>query len=146
MTNLAAFGVVTAYSRIVGSDDVKAYYGMSRRSPGLALAMLVAFLSLSGMPPFAGVVAKVFVFAAAVESGLYPLAIIAVLNSIFGLYYYLTVLKYVYLYRQDGDEQPLPLTSGLKLGLGLLVVAILIVGIVFGPLFNWATAAAATFY
>lgn len=146
MTNLAAFGVVTAYGRVVGSDDVKAYYGMSRRSPGLALVMLVAFLSLSGMPPFAGFVAKVFIFAAAVESGLYPLAIIAVLNSIFGLYYYLTVLKYVYLYRQDGDEQPLVMTRGLKLGLGLLVAAILIVGVVFGPLFNWATAAAATFY
>lgn len=148
LTNLAAFGVVAAYSREVGSDDVTAYYGMSRRSPGLALVMLVAFLSLAGMPPFAGFVAKVFLFAAAVEAGNIWLAVVGVLNSIIGLYYYLTVLKYVYLYRQEGDEQPLKLTGSYRLALGILVVGILVVGILFTPWFSWASAAAraASFY
>ena len=66
-TNLAAFGMVGIYGRIVGSDEISAYAGLSRRSPGLALAMMVAFLSLAGMPPFGGFIAKVFVFAAAVR-------------------------------------------------------------------------------
>jgi NADH-quinone oxidoreductase subunit N len=146
MTNLAAFGVVAIYGRMAGTDDLTAYYGLSRRSPALALVMLVAFLSLAGMPPFAGFVAKVFLFAAAIESGNIWLAVIGVLNSIIGLYYYLTVMKYVYLYRQEGDEQPVPMTRAYTLGLALLVVGILAVGIFFTPWFNWASQAAASMF
>ncbi len=142
LTNLAAFAIVAAYGRVAGSDDMTAYYGLSRRSPGLALAMLVAFLSLAGMPPFAGFIAKVFVFAAAVQAGLIWLAVVGVLNSIIGLYYYLTVLKYVYLYRAEGDEQPLEVSGSFKLAIGVLVVGILIVGTLFSPWFNWAATAA----
>jgi NADH-quinone oxidoreductase subunit N len=142
MTNLAAFAIVSAYGRIAGSDDMNAYYGLSRRSPGLALAMLVAFLSLAGMPPFAGFVAKVFIFAAAVDAGQIWLAVVGVLNSIIGLYYYLTVMKYVYLYRSEGDEQPLQLSGSFKLAIGVLVVGILVVGTLFSPWFNWAAIAA----
>lgn len=142
MTNLAAFAIVAAYGRVAGTDDLKAYYGLSRRSPMLALAMLVAFLSLAGMPPFAGFVAKVFIFAAAVESGQVWLAVVGVLNSIIGLYYYLTVMKYVYLYRSEGDEQPLAVSGSFKLAIGVLVAGILIVGTLFSPWFSWAATAA----
>ena len=98
LTNLAACGIVMAFGRVAGSDEIKDYAGMSRRSPGLAIAMLVAFLSLAGMPPFGGFVAKVFVFAAAVQVNMVWLAVVGILNSIVGVYYYLTVLKVVYLY------------------------------------------------
>lgn len=143
LTNLAAFAIVAAYGRAVGSDEITAYNGLSRRSPGLALAMLVAFLSLAGMPPFAGFVAKVFIFAAAVDAGQMALAIVGVLNSIIGLYYYLTVMKYVYLYRSENDDQPVPVSGSFKLAIGLLTIGILLVGVVFNPWFNWATTAAA---
>jgi NADH-quinone oxidoreductase subunit N len=143
ITNLAAFAIVSAYGRAVGTDDVKAYNGLSRRSPGLALAMLVAFLSLAGMPPFAGFVAKVFIFAAAVDANQLALAIVGVLNSIVGLYYYLTVLKYVYLYRSENDDQPLPMSGSFKFAIGVLTVGIILVGVVFNPWFNWASTAAA---
>lgn len=142
VTNLAAFGVVAIFGRVAGSDDMSAYYGLSRRSPGVALAMLVAFLSLAGMPPFGGFFAKVLVFAAAISQGLIWLAVVGVLNSIIGLYYYLTVLKYVYLYRQEGDEQPLQVTPSNRMALVVLVVGILLVGIFFTPWFDWATTAA----
>jgi NADH-quinone oxidoreductase subunit N len=92
-TNLAAFGVVAACGRIIGSDEIAAYAGLSRRNPGLALIFLIAMLSLAGMPPFAGFVVKFAVFAAAVDAGMIWLAVIGVLNSIIGLYYYLTVLE-----------------------------------------------------
>ena len=68
-TNLLAFGIVMAFTRVTGLEDLKDYAGMSRRSPWLGLMMLSAFLSLAGMPPFAGFVAKVFVFAAGSQAG-----------------------------------------------------------------------------
>jgi NADH-quinone oxidoreductase subunit N len=80
ITNLAAFGVILTFSHVVGSDDISAYSGLSRRKPWLALAMLIAFLSLAGMPPLAGFVAKIFVFAAAVKADYIWLAFIGVLN------------------------------------------------------------------
>jgi len=147
ITNLAAFGVVSAYGRVTGSDELTSYYGMSRRSPGLALALMVALLSLAGMPPLAGFIAKVFVFMAAIQNPqLIWLAVVGVLNSIIGLYYYLTVLKYVYLYRSEGDEQPVPVTRSFKLAMVILIVGILLVGTVFSPWFNWARTAAATMF
>jgi NADH-quinone oxidoreductase subunit N len=147
ITNLAAFGIVSAYGKVANSDEMTAYYGMSRRSPGLALALLVALLSLAGMPPLAGFIAKFFVFLAAVQSTRWIwLAVVGVLNSIVGLYYYLTVLKYVYLYRSDEDEKPVPVTRSFKVALAILIAGILLVGTVFTPFFNWASTAAATMF
>src|SRR5215212_10997890 len=85
-TNLLAFGIVMAFSRITGLEDLKDYSGMSRRNPALALMMLAEFLSLAGMPPFGGFVAKVFVFAAGIQAGYTWLVIIGILNSIVGVY------------------------------------------------------------
>jgi len=145
LTNLAAFGIVMAFERVTGSDEIKDYAGMSRRSPGLAIAMLVAFLSLAGMPPFGGFVAKVFVFAAAVQVNMVWLAVVGILNSIVGVYYYLTVLKVVYLYRMEGEnetELPIPLPRPYAIGLVVLSLGILLVGTLFAPWFGLSGAAA----
>lgn len=146
ITNMAAFGAVAAFSQVVDSDDMSAYYGMSRRSPGLALVMMVALLSLAGMPPLGGFIAKVLVFAAAIQSGLIWLAVAGVLNSIIGLFYYLTVLKYIYLYRSEGDEQPVPLTRAFRLALIVLTGGIILLGTLFSPWFNWAASAASAMW
>ena len=112
VTNLAAFGIVMAVGRVTGSDDYDAYRGLSRRSPALALVMLAAFLSLAGMPPFGGFIAKVLVFAAGVQANLVWLVVIGILNSVVGVYYYLNVMKYVYLYRLEGkDEERHPIAD-----------------------------------
>jgi NADH-quinone oxidoreductase subunit N len=144
-TNLLAFGAVMAFSRITGTDDIKDFSGLSRRSPWLGLAMLAAFLSLAGMPPFGGFVAKVIVFAAAVDKGLYALAIIGILNSIIAVYYYLNVLKFVYLYRMDGENEeahPIPLTRPYAIALVVLALGVVLLGTLFGPWFNWSNLAA----
>ncbi|MFC2042552.1 NADH-quinone oxidoreductase subunit N [Chloroflexota bacterium] len=146
VTNLAAFGIVAACGRITGSDEMTAYYGMSRRSPWLALSLLVALLSLAGMPPLGGFMAKFFVFAAAVDANMIWLAVIGVLNAIIGLYYYLTVLKYVYLYRSEDEEIPLPVTRPLKLAITVLTVGIILIGTALVPWFNWATTSAASVF
>lgn len=146
LTNLSAFGIVMAFSRIAGSDEIKDYAGLSRRAPGLSIAMLVAFLSLAGMPPFGGFVAKVFVFAAAIQNpALVWLAVVGILNSIVGLYYYLNVLKYVYLYRMEGENEeqhPVPLTRPFAIALVTLSLGIVLIGTVFGPWYAWAADAA----
>jgi NADH-quinone oxidoreductase subunit N len=149
LTNLLAFGIVSIIGRSTGSDDASAYAGLSRRNPALGLAALVAFLSLSGMPPFVGFVAKFFVFTAAIETGWVWLAIVGVLNSIVGLYYYLNVLKYVYLYRMEGQEEEqhaLPLSRPALVALIILVFGILLLGTLFGPWFGFATKAAASLF
>jgi NADH-quinone oxidoreductase subunit N len=97
------------------------------------------------MPPLGGFIAKVFVFAAIIKANLIWLAVIGVLNSIIGLYYYLTLLKYVYLYRSDNDTQPIPLSSAYKLALVVLSVGIVLIGSFFGPWYTWASTAAAMF-
>ena len=80
VTNLAAFGVVILFARTAGTDEIKQYAGLSRRSPYLALAMLVAFLSLAGMPPLAGFFGKFYVFAAAVKAGMIWLAFVGAIQ------------------------------------------------------------------
>jgi NADH-quinone oxidoreductase subunit N len=146
ITNLAAFGIVMTFSRVVGSDEISAYSGLSRRKPWLALAMMVAFLSLAGMPPLAGFIAKVFVFAAAVKVDMVWLAFIGVLNSIIGLYYYLTVLKYVYLFRSDDEDKPLDISRPYSIALTILIIGIILVGTLFGPWFNLSTQIASSLF
>jgi NADH-quinone oxidoreductase subunit N len=139
LTNLSAFGIVMAFERATGSVEIKDYAGMSRRAPGLALAMMVAFLSLAGMPPFGGFVAKVFVFAAAVQVGLVWLAIVGILNSIIGVSSYLTVLKFVYLYRMEGENEEthtIPVTRPFRIALVVLTAGILLIGTLFAPWFG----------
>ena len=145
LTNLAAFGIVMTVGRITGSDEYDSYRGLSRRSPWLALIMLAAFLSLAGMPPFGGFVAKVFVFAAGIEANYTWLVVIGILNSIIGVYYYLNVMKYVYLYRnenEDEDKHPIGVTSPYKIALVVLVIGVILIGTIFAPWFGFSNTAA----
>ncbi len=145
LTNLAAFGIVMAVGRITGSDEYEAYRGLSRRSPWLALILLAAFLSLAGMPPFSGFVAKIFVFAAGIQANFVWLVVIGILNSIVGLYYYLNVLKYVYLFRmehEDEDQHPIPVSVPYVIALVVLVAGVILVGTVFAPWFGFSNVAA----
>jgi NADH-quinone oxidoreductase subunit N len=149
VTNLAAFGVVMAVGRITGSDELDAYRGLSRRSPVLALCMLAAFLSLAGMPPFAGFVGKVVVFAAGVQANYIWLVVLGIINSVIGVYYYLNVMKYVYLFRMEGNDEekhPIALPRSYALALVVLSVAIIVVGTIVAPWFSQADLAAATLF
>ncbi len=145
LTNLAAFGIVMAVGRVTGSDDYDAYRGLSRRAPGLALAMLAAFLSLAGMPPFGGFIGKVLVFAAGVQADFVWLVVIGIINSVVGVYYYLNVLKYVYLFRMQGTDEekhPVALSWPYVIAIVVLTLGVILVGTVFAPFFGYAEAAA----
>jgi NADH-quinone oxidoreductase subunit N len=139
--NLAAFAVVVLVSNAEGSDDLTAFAGLSRRSPAAALALLAALLSLAGMPPFAGFVGKWFLFSSAVEARLTWLAAVGALNSILALFYYLSVLKAVYLFRTEREQAVFPFSRAAALALAICTAGILWLGSAASPWFEAALAA-----
>lgn len=148
-TNLLAFGLVMAFSKATGLEELEDYSGMSRRSPLLGLMMLTAFLSLAGMPPFGGFVAKVIIFAAGIQANYTWLVVVGILNSVIGAYYYLNVLKFVYLRRmpnEDEEPHPLPLSKPYQIALIVLTIFVILIGTLFAPWFNWSDLAAVNLY
>jgi NADH-quinone oxidoreductase subunit N len=145
VTNLAAFGIVMVVGQSIGSDDLSAYAGLSRRSPALAFLMLAAFLSLGGIPPFAGFVGKFLVFASAVQTNLIWLALVGVINSVVALYYYLNVLKVIYLHLPEQNCPPVRVNLAWVIALGMCAVGILILGVWVNPWLDFATRVAFSF-
>ena len=103
-TNLAAFGVVSAISIESGKETISSYNGLYRTNPLLSLTMMLALFSLAGIPPVAGFFGKFFLFASAASKGYYILVLIAVLNATVSLYYYLRVIKAMFI---DKNESPI---------------------------------------
>ena len=145
-TNIAAFGVIIVVSNATKSDDLKDLSGLNRRSPFLALIMLFAVLSLGGIPPTAGFFGKFFLFKAAIEADMWWLAAIGILNAFVALYYYLNIIKYMYLYRSEEDDVPIPVSRAAQLGLAVSVIFILYLGISAGSAFELTRQAAAAFF
>lgn len=145
-TNVAAFGGVVLVSNLTGSEKLEDFNGLSRRSPYLALVMLFAILSLGGIPPTAGFIGKFFLFKAAVDSGLWGLALVGILNAFVALYYYLSVIKYMYLYRSDQEDIAIPISRGTQVGLAFSTLGIILLGIIPGPVFELTRQAAAFFF
>ncbi|HSH01901.1 MAG TPA: NADH-quinone oxidoreductase subunit N [Anaerolineae bacterium] len=145
-TNIVAFGVVILVSNATGADNLEDFYGLNRRAPFLALMMLLALLSLGGIPPTAGFIGKFFIFKAAVDAGLWWLALIGILNAFIALYYYLTVIKYMYLYDSDAADVAIPVSRAARLGLALGGIIVLYMGTVANQAFVWTTEAASAFF
>ena len=147
LTTLAAFGIVIIVSHTIGSDEIKDYAGLSRRHPGLAFGMLLMFLSLAGIPPLGGFIGKFLLFGSVVESGIIWLAIVGAVNTIIGLYYYLIVLKVVYLDRNEATEnEPLPVYLPHGVTVAVCAALVLVLGIIFTPLYGWGSTVAAAFF
>ncbi len=128
VTNMAAFLVVSTVSNSVGSESVSAFAGLGKRAPGLAMVMAVALFSLAGLPIFAGFTSKFYLFTATSAQGLLWLAGLAILMSLVSLYYYLMVIRQIYIEKTD-DPSPIGvprLTFGV---LAVLFVGMIVVGI-----------------
>ncbi len=149
LTNIAAFAVVEVVTNTTGSELIKDMAGFSRKSPGVSFGLLAAMLSLAGVPPLAGFFGKFYVFNAAVgytdaagQHSLVWLAIIGVLNSIVALYYYLIILKVVYVDRSEGDTTEVQVSGTLKIGLFIAAAGMLVMGVIATPWYDLATQAA----
>lgn len=143
-TNLGAFVAIIAISNRIGSDEIADYAGMARRAPLLALGLTLCLVSLTGIPPTAGFIAKVYIFNAAVRADLVWLAILGVLNSVISAYYYLRVALNMYTGAPASEER---VRAGPYLGLALATAAVglLVIGIFPSPLLEAAEAAAGVF-
>ena len=145
-TNIAAFGVIIVVSNATQSDDLKDLSGLNRRSPFLALIMLFAVLSLGGIPPTAGFFGKFFLFKAAIDAGMWWLALIGILTAFVGLYYYLSIIKYMYLYSSEEDDVPIRVSRAAQMGLVVSTLFIIYLGISAGAAFEITRQAAAAFF
>jgi NADH-quinone oxidoreductase subunit N len=143
LTNLAAFGVIILFANATGSETIADFAGLSRRNIGLALAMTVALLSLGGIPPAAGFIGKFFLFRAAVDANLTWLAIVGVINSIIALYYYLVVIKVMFVDRSEDENKPIPISPPYVWALAISCAVVILMGTIFAtPIYDWASKAA----
>ena len=135
-SNLAAFGVVQAIYNQTGKENMSDYEGLYRTNPNLSLVMMLALFSLAGIPPVAGFFGKFFLFTAAASEGFYWLVFLAVVNVTISLYYYLLVVRAMFL---RTSEQPIPFfrsTLYMRLGLIITVIGILVLGI-YSPVYDY---------
>ena len=128
-SNLGAFGVVTAISNATGKESMADYNGLYHTNPKLSLALTLALFSLAGIPPVAGFFGKFFLFAAAAHEGFYILVLIAVLNTIIALYYYLLPVKAMFMNKNETPIVNFSSTFSTKLALGLCLAGIVVTGL-----------------
>ena len=103
-SNLAAFGVISAVENASGGKtSISAFNGLYKTNPKLSLVMMLAVFSLGGIPPFAGFFSKFFIFMAAASEGHYLLVFIALLNTVISLYYYLLIIKAMFIKQGEPD-------------------------------------------
>jgi NADH-quinone oxidoreductase subunit N len=118
--------------------------GLSKAQPAFAFVLMVLMFSLAGVPPLAGFWAKWYVFSAAVDAGLVPLAVIGFVTSVVGAYYYLRVIKVMYF--DDGPARFEPLSGVLKALLALSGVIVILLGLMPAPIVSAAAAAAKSLF
>jgi NADH-quinone oxidoreductase subunit N len=140
VTNLGAFIAVIAISNKIDSDSISDYAGMRKRAPLLALALSFCLISLIGLPPTAGLIAKIYIFTGAVQHGLLWLVIVAVINSCVSAFYYLRVVKVMWL-GAPASEEKVPSSWALRTALALCCLFVLLLGVLPGGFVSIAQAA-----
>jgi NADH-quinone oxidoreductase subunit N len=135
-TNLGAFGVASAISNASGVETISGYNGLYSTNPRLSLIMMLSLFSLAGIPPIAGFFGKFFLFTSAGSQGYFILILIAVLNATVSLYYYLMVVKAMFI---NKSETPVPYfrsSNFMRLSLLLCVAGLVFIGFA-GDIFEY---------
>ncbi len=134
-SNLAAFGVVSAISVQTGKEHMDDYNGLYITNPKMSLVMTLALFSLAGIPPVAGFFGKFFLFTAAANQGYFWLVLIAVLNATISLYYYLLVVKAMFINKNDSPIAYYKNDINTRIGLLICVLGIVFIGFI-SPLYE----------
>lgn len=143
-TNLGAFMAIIAISSKINSDKIADYTGVFKRSPYLALGLAACLISLTGIPPTAGFIAKVYVFNAAVSADMVWLAVAGVINSVISAYYYLRVVMNMFTGEPESEATFRP-SLNLGAALTIAVVGLFAVGVYPNPLIQASESAAKVF-
>ena len=128
-SNLAAFGVIAAIEHKTGKVNMDDYNGLYQTNPKLSFVMMIALFSLAGIPPFAGFFSKFFIFVSAAQMGFYVLVFIALLNTIISLYYYLLVVKAMFINKNEAPIEKFRSDNYMRISLFVCSVAIILLGI-----------------
>jgi len=129
-SNLAAFGVISVIEQKSKKILISDYDGLYQTNPKLSFVMMIALFSLAGIPPFAGFFSKYFIFSAAAQQGFYVLVFIALLNTIISLYYYLLVVKAMFINANEAPIETVTSDVPAKISFVLCTVGILVVGLI----------------
>ncbi len=128
--NLAAFSVINVIEQKAGKVEMSDYNGLYQSNPKLSFLMTIALFSLAGIPPFAGFFSKFFIFAAAFSEGFYLVVFIALLNTIISLFYYLRIVKAMYIVPNDAPIATFRSDCSTKISLALCTAGIIALGLV----------------
>jgi NADH-quinone oxidoreductase subunit N len=132
-SNLAAFGVITAVENRAGRTDLGAFEGLYRSNPRLALVMMLAVFSLAGIPPLGGFFSKYFIFASAAEKGDYVIVFIALANTVVSLYYYLRIVRAMFIAEPQRDAVgPLRTDAYNRAAMVVCVAGVVVAGLLSG--------------
>jgi NADH-quinone oxidoreductase subunit N len=138
--NLGAFLVVMVVANATGREDMAAYRGLAQRGAAFpAVCMAVFLFSLTGLPPMAGFIGKLLLFAAIIEAEFYVLAVVALINTVISLYYYVRIVRTMFLEDPAPEEGPVATTPSAVPLLGVLVVLTVLLGVYWGPLLTYST-------
>jgi NADH-quinone oxidoreductase subunit N len=143
--NLGAFYVVMIVANKTGSEDINDYKGLGYRTPIVGVAMAIFLLSLTGIPPTAGFIGKLYLFAALINAKWFWLAIIGVLNSVVSLYYYVRILRNMFLRDPEASIEPLKFSAIQLVVLFVLIIPTVFLGVYFSPLVELAQASVTMF-
>ncbi len=130
VSNVGIFAVVSILENATGKVNISDYDGMYRTNPYLSVVMMLFLFSLGGIPPFAGFFSKFFVFMAAAQDGWYVLDFIALLNTVISLYYYLLVVKAMFIKQSDTPMAPVATDESSKIGLAICLAGTVLLGVV----------------
>lgn len=136
--NLGAFLVIMLIANKTGSENIDDYKGLGYSMPFLGVSLAIFLVSLTGLPPTAGFIAKLYLFMALVDANMIAVAIIALLNTVVSLYYYIRILKNMYLVRTEDMKFAYSPSFGNALMLIVLLAPVLILGVYFAPLVELA--------
>jgi NADH-quinone oxidoreductase subunit N len=139
LTSICAFATIIAYARSVHSDAIRDLAAMSRTTPGLAVALGVAVISLAGLPPVAGFFGKVFVLQAAVDGGFAWLAVVGALNIVLAALGYLRIIRIAFVDPPVFEVAPVRLGLGIRAAVALSAAGIVFMGLFLGPLYTAAS-------
>lgn len=129
VANLAAFGVISIIEQRSGKIEMDDYNGLYMTNPKLSFIMTLALFSLAGIPPFAGFFSKIFIFMAAFKSGFYLLVFIALVNTVISLYYYLLVVKAMYINKNENPIATFKSDNYTKVSLAICLIGIVGLGL-----------------
>lgn len=130
VSNLAIFGVIGIIEHRTGKITINDYNGLYTTNPRLSFVMMLALFSLAGIPPFAGFFSKFFIFAAAAQEGFYVLVFIALLNTIISLYYYLLVVKAMFINKNDNPIETIRSDAYTRICLIACTVGVIAIGLI----------------